>query len=272
VKPTVALIISTYDQANYLGRLLRALTAQDSPPQEVFLADDGSSDETRRVFRVWADANKSTRSEHIRQPHDGFRKSPILNQAVARAQSEYLIFLDGDTIPHPQFISDHRRLARPGHAVQGHRALVRHKASRVFGLGDFSEDRSKAFWAGQLRSWKQVFRWPVPSRKVLRDLSGVRGNNLAVWREQMIKVNGFNEEFKGWGREDSELMVRFLRNGYPRLDVRGWALCYHLWHMPAAHNTHSADNQLRAAAADGRSACLKGLDQYLAAPAVAHAT
>jgi cellulose synthase/poly-beta-1,6-N-acetylglucosamine synthase-like glycosyltransferase len=264
VKPTVALIISTYDQPNYLGRILRAVAAQDSPPEEVLLADDGSGEDTRNVFQAWA-ATQSCRAEHLRQAHDGFRKSRILNQTVARVQAEYLVFLDGDTIPHPRFISDHRRLARPQHSVQGHRVLVRHKSSRSFGLGDFATDRSRAFWKGQLRSWKQAYRWPAAWRRVRRDLVGVRGNNMAVWREHMIKVNGYNEEFVGWGREDSELMLRLLNSGVARLDVRGWALCYHLWHMPASRSNLAAENQLFAAASDGRSACQKGLDQHLAA-------
>jgi glycosyltransferase involved in cell wall biosynthesis len=268
VKPTVALIIRTYDQANYLGRILRAVAGQDSPPEEVLLADDGSGEDTRRVFQVWAET-QSCRCEHLRQPHDGFRKSRILNQSVARAQSDYLVFLDGDTIPHPRFVSDHRRLARPQHSVQGHRVLVRHKSSRSFGLGDFSTDRRRALWRGQLRTWKQAFRWPSPWRRVRRDLLGVRGNNMAVWREHMIKVNGYNEEFAGWGREDSELMLRLLNNGVPRLDVRGWALCYHLWHMPASRTNTAAESQLLAAASERRSACDKGLNQHLGEPAPA---
>jgi glycosyltransferase involved in cell wall biosynthesis len=267
VKPTVALIISTYDMANYLGRILQAISAQDSQPDEVLLADDGSGEETRNVFQAWG-AKQSFRTEHIRQTHDGFRKSRILNQAIARAKSDYLIFLDGDTLPHPRFISDHRRLSRPGHSVQGHRALVRHRASRSFGMGEFATDRSQAFWGGQLKSWKSVFRWPAPLRKVRKDLAGVRGNNMAIWRQDIIKVNGYNEEFVGWGREDSELMLRLLKSGVARLDVRGWALCYHLWHMPISRPNVS-ESQLKAVANDGRSVCQKGLDQYMAEPATA---
>ena len=77
---------------------------------------------------------KPCRAEHVWQPHEGFRRARILNQAIARARSEYLVFLDGDTLPHPQFIADHRRLGRRGAFIQGHRALVKERAAAWFGL------------------------------------------------------------------------------------------------------------------------------------------
>lgn len=92
---------------------------------------------------------------------------------------------------------------------------------------------------------------------------------MAVWREHMIKVNGYNEEFLGWGHEDSELMLRLLKSGVRRLDVRGWALCYHLWHMPVKRTNIPAGSELLAAVPDGQLACQKGLNQHL--PAVARA-
>jgi glycosyltransferase involved in cell wall biosynthesis len=266
VKPTVALIISSYDMPNYLGRVLQAVEAQDAPPEEVFLADYGSGQESLHLFKSWA-AKQPFGCEHVGEEHDGFRKSRILNQAVAKAKSDYLIFLDGDTLPHPRFVSDHRRIAKPGHTVQGHRTLVRHRASRSFGMGEFDADRSQAFWKGQLRSWKTVFRWPAPSRKVRKDLQGVRGNNLAIWRADLVKVNGYNEDFAGLGREDSELMSRLLKAGVRRMEVRGWALCYHLWHMPASRPSQATEKHLKEAMMSGKTACEKGLDQYLAANA-----
>ena len=66
------------------------------------------------------------------------------------------------------------------------------------------------------------------------DLRGIRGSNLAIWRADLIRVNGYNEDFVGWGREDSELAVRLTNSGVRRLDVRGWAVCYHLWHPSAS--------------------------------------
>jgi len=95
----------------------------------------------------------------------------------------------------------------------------------------------------------------------------VRGCNLAIWREHLVQTNGYNEAFVGWGREDSELAVRLMNSGVQRLDLRGWALCYHLWHPPADRATLAANDQLLAEARFGAAnRCESGLDQYLVAP------
>src|SRR5579883_3474554 len=121
--PKISLIINTYNQPEYLRRVLTAVTRQSRLPNEVKLADDGSGEETRQVFANWA-ATQSFSCKHLRQPNEGFRRCRILNQAIADSQSEYVVFLDGDTVPHWRFIEDHQLLARPGCFVQGHRALI----------------------------------------------------------------------------------------------------------------------------------------------------
>ena len=262
MKPSIALIINTYDQPDYLRRVLCAISGQTAPPAEVLLADDGSDERTAQVFREWAAAN-SGRSEHVWQEHEGFRRARVLNETVARARAEYVVFLDGDTVPHPRFVADHQALARSKRFVQGHRALINHSASRTFGKGDFRKERWEALFEGDVQGLKNVYRWPVPLRRVRRDLRGVRGCNLGIWREHLAKVNGYNEEFTGWGREDSELAVRLINNGVLRMDVRGWALCYHLWHTPMDRSKVPANDQLLAAAvAEGRQTCHVGLSQH----------
>ena len=259
----LSLIINTHEQPEYLARVLGAVSRQLSLPEEVLLADDGSGEAVRSAFAQWAAAQR-LRTEHVRQPHEGFRRARILNQAIARARGEYVVFLDGDTVPHPQFIADHRRLARRGTFVQGHRALVKEQASAWFGLNRFAPDRRRALWRGQLGSLKHAFRWPFPLRQARTDLRGIRGCNLAIWREDLVQVNGYNEAFVGWGREDSELCVRLMNRGIRRLDARGWALCYHLWHPPASRAGLPANDELlETARASGARVCERGLSQYL---------
>src|SRR5579864_7731498 len=136
---SLGLIINSFEQPDYMGRVLAAVAAQTSAPDEVLLADDGSGEETRQVFRRWSAAQK-LRAAHVWQSHEGFRRARILNQAIARSQSDYLVFLDGDTLPHPQFIADHRALARQGAFIQGHRALLGEQAAAWFGRGAFARD------------------------------------------------------------------------------------------------------------------------------------
>ncbi|HZR16982.1 MAG TPA: glycosyltransferase [Verrucomicrobiae bacterium] len=262
--PQLGLIINTWQQADYLSRVLRALSAQRSAPDEVLLADDGSQDHTAEVFKQWA-GGQPFATAHVWQEHVGFRRAGILNQAVARARSQYLVFLDGDTVPHPQFVADHRRLARPSAFIQGHRALVGQKAAAWFGLGNLKAERWRALWSLQMQGLKHAFRWPRPLAKARADLRGIRGCNLGIWREHLLRVNGYNEAFVGWGREDSELAVRLMNTGVGRLDVRGWAVCFHLWHPPASRATLPENDELLAQAQRSRATrCEHGLGGHLA--------
>ena len=261
---TLGLVINTYNQPEYLVRVLKAVSGQLSSPEEVLLADDGSGPETTVAFGKWASGQPAIRSEHVRQEHQGFRRSRILNETIAKARSEYLVFLDGDTIPHPQFVADHRRLQHPGKFIQGHRALLKESGANWFGLGEFGNDRRRAFWTAQLEGCKHAFRWPWPMVRTRRDLKGVRGCNLGIWRKDLLAVNGYNEEFEGWGREDSELVVRLMNSGIQRLDARGWALCYHLWHPVASRsNLQTNDELLARAQRDRVTRCKLGLEQHL---------
>jgi glycosyltransferase involved in cell wall biosynthesis len=260
---SIALIINTHDQPEALARVLRGVEQQDSRPEEVVLADDGSGPETRELFERWRQG-KPWRGAHAWQENDGFRRSRILNLAIAQAGADYLVFIDGDTIPHPRFISDHREAARPRFFVQGHRALIGRKAVDWFGRGGFGTDRRRALFSGQLKGWKHAFRWPFPLASTRTDLRGIRGCNLGIWRSDLVAVNGYNEAFEGWGREDSELAVRLMNSGLRRLDLRGRALCYHLWHPPASRSGLAQNDRLLEETVEKRVVrCERGLDQHL---------
>jgi glycosyltransferase involved in cell wall biosynthesis len=259
---TLALVINTFDQPDYLARVLAAVARQTVPPDEVLLADDGSAPLTRDLFLQWA-AVQSCHTAHVWQPHDGFRRSHILNQAIAAARADYLVFLDGDSLPHPNFVSDHRAAARRGCFVQGHRALVKPHAAAWFGKNDFYRDRRHAFWQNQIAGLKNTFRWPFVVVKVKNHLRGIRGCNLAIWRDDLVRVNGYNEAFTGWGREDSELAARLLNTGLQRLDMRGRALCFHLWHPPASRAQLAAnDGLLESTLREKNTRCEHGLDHH----------
>ena len=258
----LTLVINTFNQPDYLGRGLNAVTRQSSSPDEVLLADDGSTDETKTVFEKWR-AGQSFRSEHLRQEHEGFRRSRILNLAIASSRGDYLVFLDGDTVPHPDFVADHRAAAQHGFFVQGHRALVGEKAAAWFGENDFFADRRRALRQNQLSGLKNSFRWPFAFRKTSHRLRGIRGCNLALWRADLARVNGYNEAFVGWGREDSELAVRLINSGVRRLDLRGRALCFHLWHPPVSRaELASNDEMLAKAILEKHTRCEQGLDRH----------
>jgi|SwirhisoilCB3_FD_contig_51_65027_length_1610_multi_2_in_0_out_0_2 glycosyltransferase involved in cell wall biosynthesis len=260
---SIALIVNTYNQPEYLRRVLRGISKLSVRPAEVLIADDGSTDDTKAVIEE-ASRNSKVAYRHIWQTDDGFRRAQILNKAVASTACDYVIFLDGDTVPHPDFVRDHGLVARPGCFVQGHRSFIGKRAAERFGYGRLNHDRGLALLKWQLDSLRNAFRWPYPVIRTRNNVKGVRGCNLGIWRKDLEAVNGYNEEFVGWGREDTDLTLRLLNRGLQRIDVRGWAVCYHLWHPTASRSRlNNNDNLLAETAARGSHRCACGLDKYL---------
>jgi glycosyltransferase involved in cell wall biosynthesis len=258
----LALVINTFNQPDYLARVLKAVAQQSAPPDEVLLADDGSDAPTQELFASWS-TTQSFRAAHVWQPHEAFRRAHILNQAIAASQGDYLVFLDGDTVPHPDFIADHRAAGKAGFFVQGHRALVEERAAAWFGQSNFAADRRRAVLQNQISGLKNAFRWPLAHRKIKAHLRGIRGCNLAIWHADLEQVNGYNEAFSGWGREDSELAARLMNLGRQRWDLRGRAVCFHLWHPPASRASLATNDELlEKTIREKITRCEHGLDRH----------
>src|SRR5207249_4609353 len=99
----VSLIVSLCNQANTLPQVLKGISMQTSRPDEILFADDGSTDDTRDRLAAFS-ASWGGRVAHFWQPNEGFRKNRILNQTVAATTGEYIVFTDGDCVPHARFI------------------------------------------------------------------------------------------------------------------------------------------------------------------------
>jgi glycosyltransferase involved in cell wall biosynthesis len=258
----VSLIISTYNQPDALAKVLQGLTRQTRWPNEILVADDGSTEATRRLVDQWQSQARCP-VRHVWHADEGFRKTVILNKAVQATSGDYLIFLDGDCVPHWDFIADHCAAATPDAFIQGHRVLVGQKAATWFGRRELAVDRRCALWQGQISGWKNAYRWPWPFISEKNRVQGIRGCNFSLWRKDMLRVNGYNEAITGWGREDAEFAARLMNAGVRRLDLRGRALCFHLWHPPASRIQLPANDELLEKAVREKIArCEHGLDRH----------
>ena len=258
----LALIISTYDQPASLGKVLRGGARQQRWPDEVFIADDGSGDETRALIEQWRREARAP-VHHLWQPHDGFRKVILLNQAVAAATGDYLVFLDGDCVPHSKFIADHERLAEQGFWVQGRRCYVKEEFVPQFEAG------ATPVWqwmlAGRIGGIAKGVRLPLPLILRNKKQRGIIGCNMAFWRQDVLAVNGFDESYIGRGiGPDSDLGTRLYNLGRPRKFVYAHALVYHLDH-PIMPRDNLADKKarLQETIRSGKTRCERGVQQYL---------
>lgn len=256
--PSVSLIINAHRQAASLRLILDRLAEAHIRPDQIIIAEDGEDPETECVMQN--SAGRFTAAPlHLRQPHTGFRRSIILNRAIAAATSEYIVFLDGDCIPHREFIRDHRRVARRGTFVQGRRAFV--KEAAVPSLLAGKTTLPTLFLTGRMHGCAKALRFPIPLVKEDTDLHGILGCNLGIWRDDLIAVNGYDESFIGWGKEDSDLAARLFHLGRSRRVVRNHAVIFHLDH-PVADRTGLPSNEQRLAdtLATRRVRALRGID------------
>ncbi len=263
-RPTSTLVVATYNWPEALRAVLASVRAQVALPTEVVVADDGSGETTRRAMDD-ASAGFPCPLVHVWHPDDGFKLAQIRNKAVARARGEYVIQVDGDMVLHPGFVADHLDAAERGCFVGGSRALLDAEASRRVLDTDW---RPRPLSRG-VRNRLNALRLPSLGRALAGvvaagGLKSVRGGNMGFWREDFVAVNGYDEAFVGWGREDTDLVMRFYRRGLRRRWFKLQGVAWHLHHREASRAALGRNDELlERALASGRDRCEVGIDQYL---------
>ncbi len=225
---TISLIISTYNSPARLNACLRSVLRQKMPPFEVVIADDGSTDNTADIIEAFR-REARFRVEHIWQKNEGFRLATIRNKAIAQAKGDYIVQIDGDIVLHPNFIADHKAIARRGHFVCGSRVLLSQElTSHILANPDIKISP----WTNGISNRKNALRSPLLSKawKLVSSRLKYRGCNMAFWRSDLLAVNGYDECYHGWGCEDHDLVARLMNHRILPIMARHLAVCYHLWH------------------------------------------
>lgn len=238
----ITVIVTTYNRPDALKRVLDGLLAQTCLPDEIIVADDGSTLDTRAMLAPYI-ALQGRSISHVWQKDKGFRAGRIRNKAVLASNGDYLILLDGDCIPEAHFVADHMSLAEKGCFFQGKRVLVHEKQTDSF---DHRDSQSILRLIGlalcsSISNTHHIIRLPFfPSYKVEK-ISGIRSCNMGIYKKDLEAINGFNQAFVGWGREDTEFVVRLFKYGLKRKENPFRAICYHLWH-PENSRANLAEN------------------------------
>ena len=257
----LSLLVTTYNWPAALEQVLRSVGRQTLRPLEVLVADDGSGEPTRALVARMAAALPMP-LHHVWQPDEGFRAARVRNLALARARGDYLVMLDGDMVLHPRFVEDYARLAGQGEFVQGGRVLLGPAASRrvLAGAplpGPLSPD---------IGNRQNLLRLPWLLKACSREQPGLRGTRsccMGLWREDALRVNGFDERFVGWGREDSEFTQRLLNSGLRRRRMRCGGVAFHLHHEERSREAVGGnDALLEETLRQGRVRCERGIDGH----------
>lgn len=254
---SVEVIVSVHANARALDLALLALSRQLVDPCLVCVAEDGEHEAVREVVaRRRADFPEGS-IRHVAQPYLGFRKNRILNRAVATSGADYLVFLDGDCLASPGFLSRHLALRRPGRFVTGGVIRLGSEASaavtpdlcvsgRVFDRGWLCDHGVVGFAkflksGGLAPGLADVLERFAPTARTWN------GGNVSGWRSDLLAVNGFDESL-GYGAEDVDLGFRLNRLGVAGRHVRYTAPVLHLHHeRPYSSDEERARNCERVA-------------------------
>jgi len=259
------LVVTTHERPDALARVLTAVATQTQAPDELVVADDGSGPDTAAVVKRHAAAAHYP-VHHAWQPHEGFRAGRIRNAAIARARSEYVVLLDGDMVPHPSFLADHRDLARPGHYSQGVRIALDAAATRRLLEAGGEPPQPWSPGLGRLRRLYGLHapRLADPLRRAANAFIAVKACNQGFWRDNLIEVNGFDEAMTGWGSEDKELCARLENAGVRRQTLLFAAIAWHLDHGPAPRDRADLNRaRWQETVRLRRTRCEAGLDRHL---------
>jgi glycosyltransferase involved in cell wall biosynthesis len=239
----LSIIITTYNLPDSLLSTLISIEKQVIPPYEVVIADDGSSIETKEmIFEFQKKTN--LKIIHSWQKDIGFRVARSRNKAILNSKGDYIVLVDGDMILHPLFISDHIKNAQKGFFTQGFRVLLGENISKKILI---EKKINFLFFFTDIKNIKNAIHSNILSKifsKKGKHIKGIKSCNMGFFREDFFNVNGFNNKFEGWGREDSELIARLLNSGILRKDIRFNAIQFHLWHDENTRDSLNINNEI----------------------------
>lgn len=238
MKPThfsVGVVISTYNNPAWLEKVLWGYLYQTRQADEIVIADDGSKEETRLLIESF---KERLPIKHVWHEDNGFQKSRILNSALIASQSDYLIFTDQDCIPRKDFIATHVEYAEKGFFLSGGYFKLPMNISLALTQADIASE--KAFSIAWLREnhMKCSFKCTklvksIPFTRFMNAITTAKatwnGCNASGWREDLLTVNGFNEEMQ-YGGQDREFGERLFNLGIKSKQIRYSAIVLHLDH------------------------------------------
>lgn len=267
----LSIIVATYNRPEALRLLLLALDEQTDKQFDVIIGDDGSTAETKKLIdqlKTQVDYPIS----HVWQEDSGFRLATIRNKAVAQAKGEYLIFLDDDCPMPSWFVAQHKNLAEKNYYVVGNRILLSQRYTEIVTKNQLPIWKlSRWQWLlnrlkGNCNRFLPILTLPLGILRKMKpnQWQGLRGCNLALWKQDLIKVNGFNEAFVGWGYEDSDFIIRLMRTGVKRKEGRFAVPVFHLWHKENDRSNERNNYQaLQQVLQTDIIKAEQGIDQYL---------
>jgi glycosyltransferase involved in cell wall biosynthesis len=240
---SISVIVTTYQRPANLQRALASLAVQRGVwgRYEVIVADDGSLDETGDIVARFA-RQVTFPVQWVTHPHDGFHAARSRNEGARAASAPYLVYLDGDCIAPRDHLAAYQARRRAGEILAGDAFFIdretsaqittqRVLAGTVVPRPTAQERRRVARRHRRylLDGWWRALGWRQATEK-----PGFKSVNFGLERRVYEAINGFDENFRGWGCEDDDFGARLRQAGFRIRSIMRRSPLFHLWHPPAA--------------------------------------
>lgn len=268
-KPRVSMVVSVFERVDLLRKALVSIACQRSPVHEIILTDDGSScDVAEQIGPLACDLGITTIL--VRQTRAGFRLARARNNAIRVATGDYLIFSDQDVVLPPGFVTQHLIHARPGQFLVAYPVRLTEAQSRALDERAIRSGTLAALVTERQRRkvvhqyWKDRLYTVLHSLRVRRIGPKLRGGAFGVFAHDLRAVNGFDEEYEGWGNEDDDLGLRLYQSGMRGRNVFREQFPLHLWHPSNSCGTRANlayYRRRRREIRQGQTSCVHGLSR-----------
>lgn len=235
-----SVIVAFYNKLDFLKLVLAGFERQTEKDFELIIADDGSRDEVVSEIKK-IQHNYSFPIKHIWHEDKGFRKNKILNVGVSTSQSDYIILVDGDCVPHYGFVEGHLNFSRKKTALTGRRVnlsekitiqLIEKNVREGFLEKHFLLLMKDGLFGKSIDVEKGIY---LKNKLLLnifnRKQRGLLGCNFSLFKEDLVNINGFDERYESPSiGEDSDVQFRLELSGVNIKSINHAALQYHLYH------------------------------------------
>ena len=235
-----SVIISFYNRIDYLKYVLAGFERQSFRDFEIIIADDGSSEKIVEELEKIS-IKISYPLIHVWHEDKGFRKNKILNRAITSSNTDYLIFIDGDCIPHKEFVKEHLIYSNIGKCLTGRRVNLSEKITGYLSVekirnGYLEYKTFKLIVDGLWGMSDNVERGFYIKNKFIRHIlnkkkRGILGCNFSIHKRDLLAINGFDERYElpSVG-EDSDVQYRLELLKMEVVSLSNIAVQYHLYH------------------------------------------
>lgn len=234
----LTVIISYYKALDNLKLILKALNKQSCNNFEVILSEDDFNPETINFLQEYQKSYNFPIAHAYQQKDEGFRKNEMLNKSIIKSNSEKLIFIDGDCVPHKHFIKNYSKSFKEGFILDGRAVMLDYETTK-FVLQNQKLNKLNIFNLLFTKSTllKNGIYFPLFPLSLKKSGRGLVGRNWGICKKHLIEVNGFDMDYTNAGvGEDVDIEWRLKSIGVKTLLMKNKSIVYHLHHKRGSYD------------------------------------